>query len=519
MDQSRCSGIQRFVDNLLSLKDSVLGSYLRGGQPTSDRSRAAVIANNFFLHVQGAKTHLNTLRPIYSLGLGLISLYLLMITILSGVLLMIYYNPSIEGAYNSVKDINYVVFAGRLLRNIHKWSGEGMIIAVLLHMARVFYTGSYKRGREFNWVIGIVLLTLTFVLNFTGYLLPWDQLAYWALVIGSNIAQSPKEITDILGLTKYFDIGGIQKELFLGGLTPGAVTLVRVYFLHIMLLPLALLIFLGVHFWRIRKDGGLTTPEAFEPTKKERLSLSAMGTKHELFTATKTYGLMALVHGRTPAVEHDDVENTVMSWPHLLRAEMAVLMLCLAGVTAYAFFVDAPLKEFANPLIPENPAKAPWYFLGLQELVSYSAFMGGIGIPSVAILGLALIPYLDREQGDSGIWFSNTQGRWVTLISLLVGLVVLVGLLVFVVQFGWFRDWWPDIPQIIIVMVNPGTIWVGFVMAWSLLVIHKTDSTRMGAIALFSLFLISYLVFTYFGTELRGPNWEFYWSKSDWPIH
>jgi quinol-cytochrome oxidoreductase complex cytochrome b subunit len=173
---------------------------------------------------------------------------LFLITVASGVLLMIYYNPSIENPYNSVKDINYVVTAGRLLRNIHKWAGEGMIIAVLLHMARVFYTSAYKQGREFNWVIGIVLLAVTFGLNYTGYLLPWDQLAYWALVIGSNIAQSPKEITDILGLTKYLDIGALQKELLLGGMVPGGVTLIRVYFLHIMLLPLILSILIGVHW-------------------------------------------------------------------------------------------------------------------------------------------------------------------------------------------------------------------------------------------------------------------------------
>ncbi len=217
MDEPKQSGFDKYKENIKSLKRSFVSSYVRGGSPTSDRSRAALVVNNFFLHVQGAKTHLNTLRPTYTFGLGLISLYLFLITTVSGVLLMLYYIPSAEGAYNSVKDINYVVFGGRLLRNIHKWAGEGMIIFVMLHMARVFYTSSYKEGREFNWVIGMVLLSLTFVLNYTGYLLPWDQLAYWALVIGANIAQSPKEITDILGVTGFFDIGGFQKELLLGG--------------------------------------------------------------------------------------------------------------------------------------------------------------------------------------------------------------------------------------------------------------------------------------------------------------
>ncbi len=514
MGELKSSGLVECKDNLMSIKDSFMGSFLRGGPPSSDRSRSAVMANNFFLHVQGAKTHLNTLRPGYTLGLGLISFYLLVITFISGILLMVYYSPSVETAYNSVKDINYVVFMGRLLRNIHKWAGEGMIIAVLLHMARVFYTSSYKQGREFNWVIGIVLLILTFILNFTGYLLPWDQLAYWALVIGSNIAQSPKEITDILGTTKIFDIGGLQKELFIGGMTPGQATLVRVYFIHIMLLPIILTIFLGIHFWRIRKDGGLTVPDNFIPKNPPAPALDT--TKNP--APAKSYGLMAIVRGKTPAVDVDP-ENMVMSWPHLLRAEVAVFMLCLAGIVIYSFFIDAPLKELANPLIPENPAKAPWYFLGLQELVSYSAFMGGIGLPSVALFGLALIPYLDREQRDVGIWFSNGQGRLVALITLILGAAVLIGMLAFVVNLGWFRNWWPDIPQLIIIIINPGTIWVGFVVLWSLFIINKTGSTRNGAIAMFTLFLISYLIFTYMGTELRGPNWEFYWSKSQWPIH
>jgi len=512
------SGLNEFIGNIVSLKDSVVRSFVRGGMPTSDRSRAAVSVNNFFLHIQGARTHLNTLRPTYTFGLGLISVYLLLITIVSGALLMIYYNPSIGSAYNSVKDINYVVFAGRLLRNIHKWAGEGMIIFVMLHMARVFYTSSYKQGREFNWIIGVVLLALTFVLNFTGYLLPWDQLSYWALVIGSNIAQSPKEITDILGITRFFDIGGFQKELFLGGVTPGEVTLVRVYFLHIMLLPLVFAIFLGVHFWRIRKDGGLTVPDSFRPQTNEFDKPSSTENKGGTFSTKKTYGLMAMVRSKTPAVDVN-VENTVMSWPNLLRAEVAVFMLCLAGVVVYSFFINAPLKELANPLIPENPAKAPWYFLGLQELVSYSAFMGGIALPSVALLGLALIPYLDREPKNVGVWFTNREGRWVTLISFVVATIVLIGLLAFVIKFGWFRNWWPDIPQLIITLINPGTIWVGFVMAWSLLVMTKTGSTRMGAVALFTVFLISYFIFTYVGTELRGPNWDFYWSKSQWPVH
>ena len=450
--------------------------------------------------------------------MGFASFILLMLTVGTGVLIMIYYNPSLENAYNTVKDLNFVVFGGRLVRNMHKWAGEGMIIFVLLHMARVFYTGSYKQGREFNWVVGIALLVFTFGINLSGYMLPWDQLSYWALVIVANIIQSPKELTDSLGITRYFDIGGLSKEMFLGGLIAGKESLTRVYLFHIMLFPIFLFLFLGVHFWRIRKDGGLTKPENFSLSAGDGEYVSLPEKKGGIFTTSKTYGLMELAKGKTPAVDKD-IEHEVLSWPNLLIAETALFLLCFAGVLVYSFFIDAPLKELANPLIPENPAKAPWYFLGLQELLSYSAFMGGVGLPGLALLGLALIPYLDREQQHVGVWFSNQQGKKTALQALVAGSIVLIGMLAFVIKFGWFRNWWPNVPQLLITLVNPGNLWVGFMILWSVFVIKKTGSTRMGAIALFTLFLVSFVILTYVGTELRGPNWAFYWSKSQWPAH
>ena len=515
---SESRGLSEFGKNLLAIKDSFMSSVFRSGRPTSDKSRSAVIVNNFFLHIQGAKTHINTLRPTYTLGLGLISLFLFLIVCISGVFLMVYYNPSIENAYNTIKDINYVVTGGKLMRNVHKWAGEGMIIFVMLHMARVFFTSSYKKGREFNWLIGIVLFILLLGVNLFGYMLPWDQLSYWALIIVANILQSPQELTDALGVTRFFDIGGASKAFFLGGLEATQESLTRVYFLHIMLFPILMAIFLGIHFWRIRKDGGLTKPEEFESMASDTGYLDPAEKEGGIFPTYKTYGLMELARGKTPSVDRD-VENSVLSWPNLMIAEIAVFVLTLAGVIIYSYYIDAPLKELANPLIPENPAKAPWYFLGLQELLSYSAFMGGVALPGLALFGLALIPYLDRREENIGIWFTNRQGRMVAIESFVVSALVVIGILVFVVNLGWFRNWWPDIPQLVIILVNPGNIWVGFMMAYSIWVIKRTDSVRMGAISLFVMFLVSFLIFTYFGTEMRGPNWDFFWSTSQWPVH
>jgi len=192
----------------------------------------------------------------------------------------------------------------------------------------------------------------------------------------------------------------------------------------------------------------------------------------------------------------------------------------LAVMLVLSLLFDAPLKEIANPLVPENPAKAPWYFLGLQELVSYSAFVGGVGIPAIVLFGLALIPYVDREEGQIGIWFSGIQGRKVTLQSAVFCLAFVIGVFAFTVRFGWLRSWFPDINQLVIICFNPGTIIVAGVVLWSLYVIRKTGSTRMGAIAVFTFFLVGFAILTYVGVYLRGPNWAFYWSPSQWPgIH
>ncbi len=497
-----------FVDNLRRLPRTFFESARRRGKATSDRSRSQAVFSNLFLHIHTVKIHKHSLKPSYTLGFGLLTTAFLAILTLTGILLMVYYKPTTELAYNSIKDIHYVVPTGRMIRNLHRWAAHGMVVLVFLHMARVFYTASYRPPREFNWFAGMLLLALTLALSFTGYLLPWDQLAFWAVTIGVNIASSPRELTDALGVTQYFDPGGMIKQLLLGANTVGSEALIRFHLLHVMVLPILLFALLGVHFWRIRKDGGLSRPESADPPSSDVFPKSP----------SKTYGLMAVVRGSSPAVGKGP-ENTVNSWPRLFITEMAVLMLATAAMLLLSLFFDAPLKEAANPAVPENPAKAPWYFLGLQELVSYSAFMGGLGIPTITLIGLMLIPYLDREKDGVGIWFTSRQGRQVALWSAIFSAVAVVGLLVFAINFGWLREWYPDVPQIIITFINPGTVYTLLFAGWSLWMMKRHDSTRMGAIALFTCFLVGYIILTYVGTVHRGPNWDFYWSQADWPIH
>jgi len=501
---------REFRHNIKRLMGTLRASIFRRGKATSDRARSQAIFQNFYWHIQSVRVHPNVLRPSYTLGLGMMSIAFFLILCVTGILLMVYYKPATALAYDSVKDIHYVVPTGRFIRNLHRWAAHAMVVTVMLHMARVFFTGSYRKPREFNWLVGMALLVITLGLSFTGYLLPWDQLAYWAVMIGSNIAGSPHEVTDLLGITPYFDPGGFNRQLLLGANSIGEEALIRFYLLHVMVLPLLAVFLVGIHFWRIRKDGGLSRPEDADPSPQER----------DVFRPSKTYGLMAVVRGKTPAVDNGAPENTLSSWPHLLIAELAALMLATAVVMALAYHFNAPLKEPANPSVPENPAKAPWYFLGVQELVSYSAFTGGVAIPAICLLGLALIPYLDRESGKTGLWFEGKEGRRVAFWSFLYSAVLVPGLLAFTVHFpGGLRYWFPDLSQWIVLVVNPGTVIVLLFALWSLGVMKMKNSTRLAAIALFACFLVGFTILTYTATIHRGPNWGFYWSKSAWPSY
>ena len=223
-------------------------SIFRQGYPDNEEDQSKVMTNSFFLHIHPVKTNRHSLRLSYTWGLGVISAVLFAILVVTGVWLMFFYSPSTEHAYVDIQTINSTIAFGALLRNLHRWAAHLMVVTVFLHMCRVFFTGSYKSPREFNWSIGVVLWVLTLMLSFTGYLLPWDQLAYWAITVSTNIA----------GTIPF--IGETLRRFMLGGVDVGQAALVRFYAMHIAILPILLTTLLGVHFWRIRKDGGLSRP-------------------------------------------------------------------------------------------------------------------------------------------------------------------------------------------------------------------------------------------------------------------
>lgn len=220
-------------------------SIFRHGLPDNPLDRSLVMTSNIFLHLHPVKVKHKSLKWSYSFGLGIISAILFGLLAITGLLLMVYYVPFVGYAYDTMKEIQFSVPLGQFTRNMHRWAAHGMVLTVVLHMIRVFYTGAYLPPREFNWVIGVILLVLTLGASFTGYLLPWDQLSYWAITVGTNIAGYAP------------GVGSLMQEFLLGGREVGQSTLIRFYTLHIAFLPMMIVLLISVHIWRVRKDGGL----------------------------------------------------------------------------------------------------------------------------------------------------------------------------------------------------------------------------------------------------------------------
>jgi len=415
--------------SLVELPENVWRSIFRNPLPSSDLGRSATSFTNFFLHLHPVKVHRNSLKATYTLGLGLISFFLFFILVVTGILLMFYYVPSTTQAYDRMLDLRGTVAFGIFLRNMHRWSAHGMVAAVFLHMCRVFLTGSYKPPREFNWVLGVLLLLITLFLSFTGYLLPWDQLAFWAITVGTSIAS-------------YAPLVGKQvKFILLGDSTVGQEALLRFYVLHVAVLPVVLSFLVAIHFWRIRKDGGLSRPEEEDalpveaPAQVEVVQGPAvvMATSQAAAAAAvpvlqkRHYGIQGLVRG--PFTKIGNVpDRSVFAWPNLFMAELVVFLITVAGVLLVSLYFNAPLEEPVNVMHPPNPAKAPWYFLGLQEQVSYSAFWGGVGIPTIEVLLLLLVPYIDRKVAGVGRWFARERllANFLFLTFVIVNVILII---------------------------------------------------------------------------------------------
>jgi quinol-cytochrome oxidoreductase complex cytochrome b subunit len=404
-------------------------SMFRHAQLDTPRGRALQSFSNFFLHLYPVKIPKRVLRMRYSFRLGFIAAVLFGILLVTGVYLMFVYTPSVGSAYGDMQHLKTGVGFGQLIRNVHRWAAHLMVLVVGLHLVRVFYAGAYKKPREFNWLIGVMLLLLTLAFSFTGYLLPWDQLSYWAVTVG----------TDLVHYVPL--VGGKLQDLLIGGPQVGQSTLLRFYALHVAVLPMLLILMLAVHIWRVRKDGFAvqrTSVGAFAEEATERPAPAPAATAMARATP-ELYGgrvrLLGVVDRESITEAERPVDDTVFTWPHLLVRHVVVALGTSAFVLGLAVLYSAPLRGLANPNLTPEPAKAPWYFSGLQELLSrFDPLVAGILVPAGAVLTFVLLPYIDRNPD------TRAGHRKVAIVLFTVLLAIAVGLTVIGTFFrgpGW----------------------------------------------------------------------------------
>ncbi len=371
------------------VRESTVGrSIFRTPDRVTERDRAAGHWASFLMHLYPVKVRRVELTFKYSAFLGVASLVLFVSLLVSGIYLMFFYVPSPASAYGNIQSIQTEVAFGQYMRNAHRWSAHLMVLAVAAHMARVFYRGAYKSPKEFNWVIGVLLLVTTLLLSFTGYLLPWDQLAFWAVTVGTEMAAWVPVIGDQV------------KEVLLGGTTVGSATLLRFYVLHVAVLPVAIVALVTAHLWRWRKDSMLSSDEIDYPAAKLQPGLPPAEPDNGEPVVIEGHRVLGVVPGKPAAGDRKVLsdDDPVMVWPHLLvrHAVAALVVLLVTLLIGLAF--DAPLREIANPTNTPNPEKAPWYFAALQELLShFHPLVAGVLVPTAIVVGLMALPYLDRN--------------------------------------------------------------------------------------------------------------------------
>jgi quinol-cytochrome oxidoreductase complex cytochrome b subunit len=377
--------------------------------------------------------------------LGALTLGTFTIQLLTGLLLMLYYHPSIPHAYADMKDLQFAVSTGVLLRNLHRWSAHTMVLLVFLHMAKVFYRGAYRPPRELNWVLGVCLCLLTLLLSYTGYLLPWDQLSYWGTTVGSNIMSSIPLI------------GNWMRFTLLGGHTVNANSLLRFYVLHTVILPLAVIGLISIHLWRLHQDGGM----------------------YHLGTG-----------GAAP-------ERNTLSYRELLLREITAIEVMATILILIALRWNAPLEQLADPTHTPNPAKAPWYFTGLQELLHYfPPAVAGIFLPSMIVLALIFIPFFNVVVRGEKMWIRD-KGQRLAILAVLVAIATVV-----LSRFGAWDALAPIwvVAAFMAVAAMNGTRQDGGFRAWL--------GAKPLSFWIMTWFLLEGVTLTVIGTFFRGPGWS-----------
>jgi quinol-cytochrome oxidoreductase complex cytochrome b subunit len=443
----------------------IWSSIFRGPvHPGTDRERKWAAFENLILHVHPRNVPEQTLRFTLTWGLGGMSFVLVLLQVLTGVLLLFVYEPSPDRAYSSILTLQNDILFGQFIRNIHHWSANFLVIVVFLHLLRVFFTGAFHTIRQFNWIIGLCLFFSVLLSNFTGYLLPWDQLAFWAITICTSMVEYVPFI------------GSRLQNLIRGGAEIGPATLSAFFALHIAMLPAFLFAVMPFHFWRVRKAGGLVIP-------------------------------------RTPEESPEKKIEQIATIPNLVLREAVVALVLIAFVLLYSVLFNAPLEAEANPGMSPNPAKAPWYFLGIQELLlHFHPLFAAVIIPLFFIVMLFLLPYLKFDMQVPGIWFISEKGRQMGKVSAVAATVLTFISIVadeFLID---FTSLMPGLPTGISNGLIPFIIIAAVLYGFYKIMQKRYEASKAETLQSVIIFLtVSFLILTATGIWFRGEGMALAW--------
>jgi quinol-cytochrome oxidoreductase complex cytochrome b subunit len=432
--------------------------------PRTERERKRFILRYLILHLRPTTVPEPTLKFTLSWGLGGMAAVLILLQLITGMLLKFVYVPVPAQAYASITHLQNEVLFGPFVRNIHHWSANFLVLVIFLHLLRVFFTGAFHTPRQFNWVIGLGLLLLVLISNFTGYLLPWDQLAYWGTTI-------------CVGMLEYVPgIGPWLQNMIRGGPEIGPDTL-RVFFAtHTTILPLFIVALMAFHFWRVRKAGGL-------------------------------------VHPSSGAEETSSQPQRILTMPNLLLRETVVALALVACVFLCSAVLDAPLGNPANPGLSPNPTKAPWYFAGLQEmLLHFHPVFAVFVLPALLLSAFLLLPYLNYGATTGGVWFVSPKGlRTAGFAAVAASLITpaWIALDEYVIEFS---AWLPGLPLAVSNGLLPTAIFLTVLVGWYALMARRVSATRIEAVqSVFVFLVVSFVFLTVTCVWFRGQGMELIW--------
>ena len=427
-----------------------------GSKPAEGQKGSRKYFRSLLLHFRPRVVPERTLRFTLTWGLGGMAAVLVFLLFGTGLMLKFVYEPFPDRAYDSILHLQHNIPFGQLIRNIHHWSANGLLIIAFLHFLRVFFTGAFTAPRQFNWIIGLALFAAVILSNFTGYLLPWDQLAFWAITISSSMLEY------IPG------VGTWLQELILGGPELGPATIANFYAIHTAVLPALLLLIMPFHFWRIRKANGLVIP-------------------------------------RSPEESPDTRGEKVDTIPNLIVREVTVALVLLAVILVISMLFNAPLGGKANPGLSPNPTKAPWYFMGFQEmLMHFHPLFSLFIIPLLLAAGLLAIPYINYQSETAGVWFCSAKGRKMAVIAVFVAIAAtMTGVLADEFMIGSKQAG----PSLISNGLVPVAIVLAGCIAFYVFMKKKFSATNNEAIqALFVLLCTAFVVLTVIGIWFRGTG-------------